>query len=196
MTYFQQPRAWTRAGGYTVSTDASFILPEASALNAMFASTDMFWAKVIPEEHLGSMLANSLNFGLYGKRPSEQSLPDDNATVINNNQGPHPGILIGFARCITDYTTFLYLTDVHILPLYRGKGLGAWLISCVQEAVEAIPHLRRSMLLTSDWKLAVPMYERLMNMEVYENKEGLNGREGLAVMFGMPKEEKLAATLP
>ena len=52
--------------------------------------------------------------------------------------------LIGFARLITDRVTFAWLTDVYTLPEWRGQGLGKWLISCVQEVIEDMPHLRRS----------------------------------------------------
>jgi GNAT superfamily N-acetyltransferase len=53
--------------------------------------------------------------------------------------------LIGFARLITDKVTFSYLTDVYVLPEWQGQGLGRWLISCVQEVCEEMPHLRRTM---------------------------------------------------
>jgi len=39
--------------------------------------------------------------------------------------------LIGFARVITDYTTFAYLSDVVVDPSYRGKQLGHWLIKSI-----------------------------------------------------------------
>ena len=56
--------------------------------------------------------------------------------------------LIGFARCITDHTTFLYLTDVYVLPAWQSQGLGKWLIQCVQSVVEEMPYLRRTMAIT------------------------------------------------
>lgn len=185
MAQFLNPRTWIRPG-FMISTDISLI--PTAALNEMFASKDMYWAKPICEEYLRPMLKNSLNFGLYAENITEQSLSQDSQITVNNNPSPGMSTFIGFARCITDYTTFLYLTDVHVLPSYGGKGLGTWLIGCVQEVIEAIPHLRRSMLLTGDWKRAVPLYEKLMAMEVHEYKEGPNGKEGLAVMFGKGKE--------
>jgi GNAT superfamily N-acetyltransferase len=91
---------------------------------------------------------------------------------------------IGLARCVTDFTTFVYLTDVYIDPAYQGKGLGTWLMECVQEVIESMPNLRRSMLLAGDWKRAVPFYERILGMELLENKKGEDGSgQGLAVLM-------------
>lgn len=42
-------------------------------------------------------------------------------------------ILIGFARCITDYATMYYLADVVIDECYRGQGLGKVLTSFITE---------------------------------------------------------------
>jgi len=38
---------------------------------------------------------------------------------------------IGFARVVTDYSTFGYIADVIISPNYRGQGLGKWLVETV-----------------------------------------------------------------
>lgn len=38
---------------------------------------------------------------------------------------------IGFARVVSDLTTFGYIADVFILNDYRGKGLGKWLIQTI-----------------------------------------------------------------
>ncbi|MFT6925200.1 MAG: GNAT superfamily N-acetyltransferase [Psychromonas sp.] len=38
---------------------------------------------------------------------------------------------IGFARVVTDYSTFGYLADVIVMPEYRGKDLGKWLVETV-----------------------------------------------------------------
>jgi ribosomal protein S18 acetylase RimI-like enzyme len=57
--------------------------------------------------------------------------------------------IIGFARLITDYCTYAYLTDVIVAPPYRGRGLGKWLT----EAIVVHPRmkgLRRIALLTRD----------------------------------------------
>ncbi|KAL6708605.1 hypothetical protein ACN47E_002586 [Coniothyrium glycines] len=150
-------RTWTK-DNYLISTDPSRI--PISRLNTIFASDTIYWANPLPESVARETLENSLCFGLYDTPPNTPS------TASN---------FIGFARCITDFTTFVYLTDVYIDPSRQGKGLGAWLIGCVQEAIEAMPHLRRSMLFTSDWARSVPFYETLMGMSVVECTEGSGG---------------------
>lgn len=136
-----------------------------------FSSKDFYWANPVPESVLKETLENSLCFGLYDRDESDVDTPD-----ISADQRPYK--FIGIARCVTDFTTFLYLTDVWVNPTYQGKGLGAWLITCVQEVVESMPYLRRSILMTADWKRSVPFYTKLMDMEVCELKHG----EGLAIM--------------
>lgn len=55
---------------------------------------------------------------------------------------------IGFARMVTDYSTFAYLCDVFVLPEWQGRGLGSVLL----KAVEEDPELRgiRQYLFTRD----------------------------------------------
>lgn len=38
---------------------------------------------------------------------------------------------IGLARVISDFATYAYICDVYIEPIYRGRGLGIWLMECV-----------------------------------------------------------------
>ncbi len=45
---------------------------------------------------------------------------------------------IGFARVITDYTTYAYLSDVFIIKSFQGQGLGKWLV----EAILSHPELQ------------------------------------------------------
>lgn len=70
---------------------------------------------------------------------------------------------IGFARAITDYVTFFYLTDVYVDENWQRQGLGSWMIDCVQEFVESMPYLRRSLLLTSKGS-SEGFYEKTMKM--------------------------------
>jgi len=56
---------------------------------------------------------------------------------------------IGFARVITDRATIAFLADVFILPEYRARGLGTWLIECVLKHPE-LQGLRRWILVTRD----------------------------------------------
>lgn len=149
-----QHRTWSK-DQYMISTDPALI--PVKKLNEAFASSDVYWALPMPEEAMWETLQRSLCFGLYQKEEKGSELD-----------------LIGFARCITDFTTFVYLTDVYVWPSHQGSGLGKWLIMCVQEVIEDMPYLRRSMLFTSDWERSVPFYRKLMGMELVGSK----GEEG------------------
>ncbi|KAF2008986.1 hypothetical protein BU24DRAFT_445233 [Aaosphaeria arxii CBS 175.79] len=166
-------RSW-RKDTYLISTDPSLI--PVDELNKVFGSEVFYWADALPESVMTETLKNSLCFGLYDLDPS--------ALVSDRREDEETLKLIGFARCITDFTTFVFLTDVYVDPLLQGKGLGAWLITCVQESIESMPYLRRSMLFTSDWKRSVPFYAKLMGMEVVECNEEADGEEskGAAIM--------------
>lgn len=139
-------------------------------MTAIFASDEFYWAKTLPLEAMKEMLENSLTFGLYEIIDGSQF---KNASI----NGEHLRF-VGIARCVTDYVTFVYVTDVWIDPTYQGKGLGSWLIQCVQSVLIGMPHLRRSLLFTADWQRSVPFYERLMDMKVIEVRHG----QGLAIM--------------
>lgn len=66
--------------------------------------------------------------------------------------------MIGLARLVTDYTTFGYLTDVYVLAAYQGKGLGKWVMQCLDEVLGSWPEMRRCVLFTKG-EAAVRMYE-------------------------------------
>jgi hypothetical protein len=161
---------WTR-DGYLISTDISIIPLE--TLKAAIASSTFYWAKPMPDHALQETLENSLCFGLYktgSENKAQISAPLETGSTARE--------LVGFARCITDYTTFLYLTDVWVEDMLQGQGLGKWIIQCVQETILKMPYLRRSMLFTADWERSVPFYEKLMDMTAMQTQKG----EGLAVM--------------
>ncbi|KAM6527686.1 hypothetical protein FALCPG4_008735 [Fusarium falciforme] len=162
-------KSWRR-GSYLISTDASLI--PVGRLIEVFSSDDFYWANALPEDAMKEMLDNSLCFGLYHCHDS----PDETSKTGSPDETERK--LLGIARGVTDYTTFLYLTDVWVDPSYQGKGLGSWLVRCVQEVIESLPHLRRSLLMTGDWERSVPFYEKLMEMELFSCQQG----EGLAVM--------------
>ncbi|KAH8595387.1 gcn5-related n-acetyltransferase [Bisporella sp. PMI_857] len=156
-----QHRTWSK-DNFMISTDSSLLPTE--KLNHAFASSDVYWALPMPEEAMQETLRNSLCFGLYKKGGGEKD--GDKESELE---------LIGFARCVTDFTTFVYVTDVYVWPIYQGSGLGKWLIMCVQEVIESMPYLRRSMLFTSDWERSVPFYKKLMSMELVGSRDGSDG---------------------
>ncbi|RGP76904.1 hypothetical protein FLONG3_4987 [Fusarium longipes] len=156
-----QSLSWTK-GEFFISTDPTlFPIPR---LTEIFDSAEFYWAKSISPDAFREALTNSLSFGIYENTPS--------------NETPSENKLVGIARCVTDYVTFAYLTDVWVDPALQGKGLGSWLICCIREALDTMPQLRRTILMTGNWERSVPFYEKLLDMRLMETKRG----EGLAVM--------------
>jgi len=92
------------------------------------------WACGIPRAVLRRAIAHSLPFGLY-----------------------RSGRQIGFARVVTDRTTFAYLADVFVLPEERGRGLGRWLVQGVLDHPD-LQGLRRWLLGSRD---AQDLYRKL-----------------------------------
>lgn len=67
--------------------------------------------------------------------------------------------MVGFARVVTDYTTFAYLTDVFVLEDYQRRGLAHWMMRAVKEVVGQWDTLRGLILMTHD-DGAASMYRR------------------------------------
>jgi GNAT superfamily N-acetyltransferase len=111
-----------KKNGFSISTDKSKLDPE--VIHGFL--TRSYWSKEIPIDTVKKSLEHSLCFGIY-----------------------HRGSQVGFARVITDYTTFAYLADVFILEQYRGKGLSKWLMRSIIQHPD-LQGLRRWMLLTRD----------------------------------------------
>lgn len=88
--------------------------------------TRSYWASGISRERVARSLEQSLCFGLF-----------DGARQI------------GFARVVTDSTTFAYLADVFVLEAYQGRGLGKRLVAAVR-AHPDLADLRRFVLWTRD----------------------------------------------
>lgn len=85
-----------------------------------------YWAENIPFEIVKRSIENSLCFGVYKKE--EQ---------------------VGFARVISDFSTFAYLADVFILEEERGKGLSKFLMECILKHKQ-LQGLRNFCLMTKD----------------------------------------------
>jgi len=83
---------------------------------------------------------------------------------------------IGFARLVTDEVSFAYLTDVYVLKEYQGKGLGSWLMDCVDEELGTWPNLRRTMLITT-LKDGQEFYAKKLGMAPFEQ-----GGSGMVVL--------------
>jgi GNAT superfamily N-acetyltransferase len=72
--------------------------------------TESYWGKGRTIDQVQKSIGNSLCFGVY----------------LDNNQ-------IGFARAVTDYTIYVYLMDVFIIPEVRGKGYSKQLMKTILE---------------------------------------------------------------
>lgn len=119
-----------RRDPYLISTDKEKLDPEAIH-HYLTRST---WAAGIDIDTVTLSIENSLTFGVYHNRSQ-----------------------IGFARLITDYATFAYLSDVYILEDYRGLGLSRWLMESVHDH-PVFTKLRRILLCTTT---APWLYEKL-----------------------------------
>ena len=108
---------------YEISTDAHRLNVE---VIHKFLAEDSYWSAGIPRPVVERAIENSLCFGVY-----------------------HGAAQIGFARVVTDKSTFALLADLFILEAHRGKGLSKWLMRCVVEHQD-LQGLRRLLLLTSD----------------------------------------------
>lgn len=115
---------------YLVSTDKEKL--DLRAIHHYLARSS--WARGISQDIVAVSIKNSLNFGVY-----------------------HFNEQIGFARLITDYATFAYLSDVYILEEYQGEGLGRWVMECIHQH-PVFKQLRRIMLVTTT---APWLYEKL-----------------------------------
>jgi GNAT superfamily N-acetyltransferase len=69
-----------------------------------------YWATGRSRARVEASIAHSLPIGLY------------------HQPGDPRAEQVGFARVVTDQTTFAYLADVFVLEAHRGRGLGVWLV--------------------------------------------------------------------
>lgn len=97
------PAEWTR-DDFTVSDDPARL--QLDVIHGFL--TTSYWSPGVTRETVARAIAHSLPLGLYeGERQ------------------------VGFARAITDRTTFAYLADVFVLPEWRGRGLSKFLLECM-----------------------------------------------------------------
>jgi GNAT superfamily N-acetyltransferase len=98
-------KEWNRDGGFTISTNKELLDLE---MIYQFL-TDTYWANGLSKGVLLKSIQHTpLCYGVY--KDSK---------------------LVGFARVITDFTRFAWLSDVFVLPEYRGKGLSKWLMEII-----------------------------------------------------------------
>ena len=78
-----------------------------------YISKESYWGKDLDSKTINRSINNSVCY-----------------SVILDNE------FIGFARVITDYSTFKYLCDVFILPDHQGKGIGKKLLQFIMDDPE------------------------------------------------------------
>lgn len=119
-----------RRGRYLVSTDPARLDIEGTA--AFLATT--YWARGRPESIVRRSIEQSIAFGVYD---GEQQ--------------------VGFARVVSDRSTFGWVCDVFVRDSHQGRGLGMWLMRCVL-AHPDLQDLRRWLLASTS---ARGLYQRL-----------------------------------
>ncbi len=101
---------WQR-DGYELSDDKSRL--DLIVVKALLDTT--YWAAGRAPELVAKCVEHSVCFGLF-----------------------HRGVQVGFARAVTDFSTFTYFCDVIIAEEHRGHGLGKWMV----ETMLAHPELQ------------------------------------------------------
>jgi GNAT superfamily N-acetyltransferase len=94
---------WER-GSATVSTDRDRL----DLVMVHEFLTTAYWSPGVSAETVQRCIEHSIPFGVFE----------------HNHQ-------VGFARVISDQSTFAYLADVFVVPEARGQGLARFLLECI-----------------------------------------------------------------
>lgn len=113
--------------GFTISTNPE--LMDVTKIHR-YLSEQSYWAQGINRDQVERSIHFSLCFGVY----------------FHDAVQP---LQVGFARVITDYSTFAYLADMFILSDYQGQNLGKWLVATILDHSE-LQSVRRWALYTQD----------------------------------------------
>ena len=101
-------QSWQQAD-FLISTDPDKFK---AAVVHRYLSEESYWSPGVSLAEVQRRIEYALCFGVYACGETAETQ-------------------IGFARIISDFTSFAYLCDVFILAEYQGQGLGQWLISCI-----------------------------------------------------------------
>ena len=121
-------------GDYYINADKTTI---DFAFTHEFVSQETWWGKGRSVEKMRLAIEHSMCFGLYER---------------TNGLARQ----IGFARVVTDYSTFAYIADVFVIPEQRGKGFGKWLVEAIVNHPQ-LCELRRVILFTRTPKFYQPL---------------------------------------
>ena len=111
------------SGTYTISDDPARL--DLRAIHAYLQRS--YWSPGIPFEIVERAVRASLCIGAYDRA----------------------GAQVGFARFISDYATFCYVSDVYVLEEHRGRGLSKALMGFAMDH-PLLQGLRRWSLVTAD----------------------------------------------
>lgn len=115
-----------KTNGFMISTDKALLNLD---IIHHFIAVESYWGKGRTREAMEKAILNSAYcFGVYQESHGKAKQ-------------------IGFARVVSDLTTFGYLADVFIVSDHRGKGLGKWLVRTIVNHPE-LKTLRRIALFT------------------------------------------------
>lgn len=96
---------WKREN-FIVSDDMNLL--DIHKIHEMLKTT--YWAAERTISQIEISLKNSLSLGLFDR-----------------------SVQVGFARAVTDFSTFSWICDVIIHQDYRNQGLGKWIVQCIVE---------------------------------------------------------------
>jgi len=91
---------------YYISKDKSKLTAE----RVQYLLKQTYWADKRELDVIARSIENSVCYGVYLTETDE---------------------LIGFARCVTDFSTTFYLADVIVDEKYRGNGIGKAIVNTV-----------------------------------------------------------------
>ncbi|KAI9834058.1 MAG: hypothetical protein M1819_003343 [Sarea resinae] len=186
---------------YLISTDPHKL--SLDAISAAFSSSELYSASPLQTSQLATCLRHSLCLGLYlipTNAPSDlsttatSSLPSGTtyaSTAIPSSTSTSTTTTyaqIGLARLVTDHVTFAYLTDVYVLPDYRGRGLARWLLHCVDQVLGRFAALRRTLCIVRKDDGVSGLYEECLGMREFGSVSDEQEKqiEGEAAKNGVP----------
>ncbi|KAK7426051.1 hypothetical protein QQZ08_007499 [Neonectria magnoliae] len=146
-----EPRFWYR-DNFFLTNDKSYLDPQ--VFNKYLDG--MWWSSALEETQLHKLLNNCLTMAVYA---IPQTAEDMKTNGISRPKDGSKFEMVGFARVVTDYVTFAYLTDVFVVEEYQRRGLASWLMRSLKEIVNEWKDMRGLLLMTHD-DAAARMYKR------------------------------------
>ncbi len=129
-----------RLDGFLISTDKARL--DLDAIHAELAAS--YWSPGIPRSFVERAVRASLCFGVY-----EEAAGAGGSPAPARSPAAARARQVGFARIISDFSSFAYLADVYIAASHRQRGLSKWLVQTML-AHPDLQNLRRFCLMTRD----------------------------------------------